>query len=169
MPIPDRDDGAPTSAAGPSVSGGEVTPPRLDRPPSDRYRPIGDAAAPYGSTAGAAWGGLAAGLAGAAMFAVLAGGLSLDWGLLVVAALLGWEAAQGVRLGGGSRVTGAPRVRLALLFAFLALSGGEVGTWLIARAQGGVLPLLDLLWASYGPLVPLEYAAALLTAAISAR
>lgn len=169
---------APGAAPGSAPAGpGERVAPhaRLERPPSERYhgpdggQPRDGPKGARGSQLAAVWGGLAAGAAGAAIFAGLAGPLSLDVGLLIVAAFIGWEVAGGVRIGGRAAVDRRTRLWLALGSTVVALTAGEVGTWLWARSEGGALPLLDHLWTVYGPLLPLQYVVALAVAAWSAR
>ncbi len=143
----------------------------LERPPSERYRETATArpAPPRGSRLRAGGVGVAVAAVGAAVFAALAAWLSIDWGLLAVAALLGWGVGQGVRLGAAGAVPSPERRRLALVLALAGLSAGEVGLWLAARAQGGVLPLVDHLAQTYGLLVPVEYLVAVVAAWWNAR
>ncbi|HEX8941005.1 MAG TPA: hypothetical protein VF763_12665 [Candidatus Limnocylindrales bacterium] len=149
---------------------------RLARPPSERYRTAaadaarsGGRAQRRGSFAAAAWAGCAAGAAGAALFAGLGGPLSLDVGLLVLAAFVGWETGTGVGLGGGTAVGRRTRLGLALGWTAVALTAGQVGLWLWARQEGGALPLPEHLWTVYGVLLPAEYVLALGAAAWAAR
>ena len=51
----------------------------------------------------------------------------------------------------------------------LAVVLGQLGLWLYARSVGGVLGPLDYLGETFGPLVPLEFAAAALTSWLTAR
>ena len=136
---------------------------RLDRPPSDRYRePSSDPGAVTTSTAGtgstgrALAGGLLTGLIAAVATIVLGGALGLSAGLLVVAAAGGWAIGTATRIGGGSSVAPSVRPWLAFVIAVVAVILGQVGLWLYARTEGGVLTLPDYLAETWGVLVPLQ-------------
>ena len=48
--------------------------------------------------------------------------------------------------------------------ALIGVGLGQVGLWLLARGEGGVLPLVDYLGETFGILVPLQLAIAGLVA-----
>ena len=107
---------------------------------------------------------LAVAAAGAAVFAVLAGPASLGAGLVVVAGAIGrfvGLALRGAARGSLGRRNGAG---LAVALTGIAVALGEVGTWLYARWEGGVLPLVPYVAEVHGPLAP----AALLVGAAAA-
>jgi hypothetical protein len=60
-------------------------------------------------------------------------------------------------------------VWIALVVALLAVALGQFGLWLYARTEGGVLSFIDYLGAAFGPLVPLQFAAAAIGAWLAAR
>lgn len=156
---------------------------RLARPPSDRYRSApatgtdradGAVAAVAASAADAASGdahragspargvvfGAIVSLGGAAATVLLGGALAMSAGLLVVAAATGYAVALAVAAGRGE-ASGPGRRRLASrwIAAALAVIGiaiGQIGLWLFARAEGGVLTLPDYLGQTFGLLVPLQ-------------
>lgn len=144
---------------------------RLERPPSERYAPGAPAAdaAPGGSVARAAAYGDLAGLAGSAAIVVLAGMVAIGAGLLVVAVAVGRFVGLGVRAGGGDVVPARVGVALAIVIALVSVGLGQVGTWLYARSEGGVLELVDYLGQTFGWLVPAQFTLAALVAWWSAR
>lgn len=138
---------------------------RLARPPSERYGRVEEpAAAPGGSLVR----GLALGsvieLLGAAAITVGGGLFAITAGLLVIAGLIGWAAAVAVVSGTGTTIRASTRASIAIGFAVTSVALGQVGLWLLARQEGGVLPLFDYLAEVFGPLVPLEMAIAGLVA-----
>jgi hypothetical protein len=144
----------------------------LAHPPSDRYRaakppaPIEDpAASPARGVAFA----VAAAVIGAAAMTVLGGVLAVSAGLLMAAAASGWAVAVGLRVGAGQRLAAARRVRLAMGLAFGSVVLGQLGLWLYALTEGGVLGPLDYLAQTFGPLVPLEFLIAWIVAWVTAR
>jgi uncharacterized membrane protein YidH (DUF202 family) len=144
---------------------------RLARPPSDRYAPEPAAAEPppRGSVVrAAAWGDLA-GLAGAAAIVVLAGVFAIGAGLLAVAVAVGRFVGLAVREGGGEQVPPRVSVALAIVIALVSVGLGQLGTWLYARSEGGVLELADYLGQTFGWLVPAQFASAAIVAWWSAR
>jgi hypothetical protein len=130
---------------------------RLDRPPSERFReaPAEDPASGGPRVGRAIAAAAVASVAGAAGTVILGGVLGLTAGLLVVAGVTGWAIGYGVRsIGAG--LEGRVRLTLAVAFALLAVILGQVGLWWYAGTEGGVLPLIDYLGQTYGPLVPLQ-------------
>lgn len=110
-----------------------------------------------------------AGIAGAAATVVLGGMLAITAGLLVVAAATGYAVAAAVRMGAGTSLTRTARRWTALALAVDAVILGQLGLWLYARIEGGVLSLPDYLGQTFGFLVPLQFAAAMLVAWWTAR
>jgi hypothetical protein len=96
-----------------------------------------------------------------ALAITLAGGVFVvTAGLIAIAAMGGWAVAAAVRFGGAGTLTASRRVGLAVALAVAGVLLGQVGLWLYAEYQGGVLGPLELLGEVYGPLVALELAAA---------
>ncbi len=166
----DPDD--PPETAGTAPVPGER---RLARPPSDRYRE-----AEAGTTAvveppravSPARGiglGLVVALGGAAVIVVLGGPLALTLGLIVVAGAIGWLAAVAVGFGAGATLPASRRAWAAAALAVLGVLAGQLGLWLYAASEGGVLSLPDYLGEVYGPLVPLELGLAGVVAWVTAR
>ena len=85
------------------------------------------------------------------VLAGVGGGLALTSGLVFIAGLGG--AAIGLVLAADPRPH-ERRVALAMRLALAMVVGAALGTWLIARAEGGVLGPLDYLWTVFG-LLPL--------------
>lgn len=132
---------------------------RLERPPSDRYLDTTTAATPTtpaGSAGRALAAGFLAGLVGIAATIVLGGVLGVTTGLLVVAGATGWGVALATVAGGGRALRPGVRRWLAVALAIDAVVLGQLGLWLYARAEGGVLPPLDYLAQTFGLLVPLQ-------------
>jgi len=102
-------------------------------------------------------------LAGAAAIVGLGNVLDVDVGLVALAALLGWLIAASLA---GTRPTLVPRARqaLAVLIASEAVLAGQLGLWLLARAQGGVLDPLTYLGEVFGIVVPLQFGVAIAAA-----
>ena len=111
--------------------------------------------------------GLLAIIGGALGFVLLGGIALVTAGLLAWAAIVGWIAAMAIRL--GANAARARRVAPAVILALLAVGLGQVGIWVYAQAQGGVLPLLEHLATVFGMLVPLEFAVAGVVAWWTAR
>ena len=151
--------GAAPETAGTAPSPGER---RLARPPSERYREAearATAAASSPRAVSPARGlglGLLVGLGGAAVIVVLGGILALTLGLIVVAGAIGWLVAVAVGFGAGATLPASRRASAAAGLALLGVLLGQVGLWLYAASEGGVLSLPDYLGEVYGPLVPLE-------------
>jgi hypothetical protein len=145
---------------------------RLPHPPSDRYRTPESEARVVDVRASAARGiayALVVAAVGSASMMLLGGVLAVSAGLLVVAGVTGWAVAAALRAGAGS---GLDRIRLgrsALGLATLSVAGGQLGLWLYARSEGGVLGPLDYLAETFGFLVPLEFLVAWVVAWATAR
>ena len=154
---------------------------RLDRPPADRYRGFDrrDSAestgAPIeGPTGGGSVARSAAWTAPAAIVAlivywVFAGPLAFSAGLVVVGIFAGRMIGLTAKAGGGTAVTSDQRVVVALVTTVGWFVAAQVATWIYARNEGGVLPILDYLLQTFGPVVPLVAIAAVLAAWWSAR
>jgi hypothetical protein len=156
---------------------------RLDRPPSDRYAdPITtgtEGTDPSGGTADARRArarsliaGLIVGFLGAVAIVLLGGVLSVSAGLLVVAMIIGWGTGRAV-LGAADPTDRGRSSRTRSVFAsFLAIDAvilGQLGLWLYAGSEGGVLSLPDYLLQTFGPLVPLQIVLAAGAAWLTAR
>jgi hypothetical protein len=146
---------------------------RLARPPSERYRTAEqapEAAEEDGGSGGRAlaFGGLAA--IGVGVAIAIAGGVALvTAGLIALAGLGGWVVAIAVRAGGIGALTPERRIAIAVVLAALGVLGGQLGLWLFARYEGGVLGPVDYLAETFGLLVPIELAAAIGAAWLAAR
>ena len=106
---------------------------------------------------------------GAVVITVLGGVLTVTGGLLAVTAVIGWATAWGLRVGGGTTIDDRRRAYLALVLALSSVCLGQLGLWLYARTEGGVLPLVDYLGEVYGPLVPVQAIVAAIVAWVTAR
>jgi hypothetical protein len=149
---------------------------QLDRAPSERYgeRDPGTTAARGAATTNASRGPLlragVAGLAGAGLLILVGGVLASTSGLLFVSGATG--AAIGLLLARAALAgpdTPAPMsrtavIRIAALLALAAVGLGGLGTWVLARAEGGALGPLDYLLTTFGLFVPGE----LIVAAVAA-
>lgn len=155
---------------------------RLDHPPSERYGATpaagGGIATPRASdtappptasgvsaVSGATSGGTPArgiafgaiaGIAGAALIVVFGGALAVSAGLLVVASAVGYAVGLATLIGSADTLHGAVRPWTAAGLAALGVLLGQVGLWLFARAEGGVLAPIDYLAQTFGLLVPVE-------------
>lgn len=149
----------------------------LDRPPGERYE------APALPNAGqdsavASLGGEAAarglvfatlvGIAGAILDVLLAGALAVSSGLLVTAILIGRFVGLGLRLGAGRTIPPATARMAGLLLAVAAVALAQIGIWLYARSEGGVLEVVDYLAQTFGWLVPAQLAIAAIVGWLSA-
>ena len=112
---------------------------------------------------------VAAGIAGAAATTVLGGVLAVSAGLLVVAAATGWGVAMALGVGGESQIDPRRRNRLGLVLTTMAVVLGQLGLWLFARYEGGVLGPIDYLAETFGALVVVQLVIAWITAAATAR
>lgn len=144
---------------------------RLARPPSERYGkgpaagappavqglpgPRPDTAARHAPARGVAFGAIAA-LVGAALIAIFGGALAISAGLLVVASGIGYAVGLATVIGAGDTLSAGARPWIAAALAGLGVILGQVGLWLFARAEGGVLAPIDYLGQTFGPLVPVE-------------
>jgi hypothetical protein len=144
---------------------------RLPHPPSERYEaspPAGtrpaaerapgatpDPAAGKAPARGIAFGAIAA-LVGAALIVVFGGALAVSAGLLVVASGVGYAVGLATLIGSGDTLSAGARPWIAAALAALGVALGQVGLWLFARAEGGVLAPIDYLGQTFGPLVPVE-------------
>jgi hypothetical protein len=153
---------APSERYGAPQTGGTPpggTPPRAGRPPDASTDPnAGQAPA-----RGVAFGAIAA-LVGAALIVVFGGALAVSAGLLVVASGIGYGVGLATVLGAGDSLSGRARPWIAGALAALGVVLGQIGLWLFARAEGGVLAPIDYLGQTFGPLVPVEV---LLAAAVA--
>ena len=107
--------------------------------------------------------------AGAAAITVLGGVMAVSAGLLVAAAATGWLVGVALRFGAGDTLASGRPVQLAVRLSLLAVALGQLGLWLYARAEGGVLGPFEYLAETFGLLVPLELLAASVAAWIAAR
>jgi hypothetical protein len=151
---PPNDPQAPSAPPEPGERGRQ-----LDRPPADRYaasKPVPPTDTP---ASGRTTKGIFAALIGAAIITVLGGPLSVTFGLIGVAAVVGWAIGSSVR----------PSLGLAVGLAIGSIVLGLVGIWLVARLEGGVLSLPDYLAQVQGSLVGIEIAVAALVAAATVR
>ena len=150
---------------------------RLAHPPSDRYREAeamraAAAAATPDPAASVARGvalGVVVAILGAAAIVVLGGLVTMTAGLVVVAGVIGWGVAAGLRFGAGEHLRPDRRVVAAVVLALGAVGLGQLGVWQYARIEGGVLAPLDYLAEVFGLLVPLQFAVAAVVAWLAAR
>jgi hypothetical protein len=148
---------------------------RLAHPPSDRYRAAEEAAAARSASPRVVSAGRGVAFAtgtmvlGAVVLVVVGGVLTFSGALLVLAGLIGWAVSFAFWYGAGTSLTRSRRVLLPVAFAVGAVVLGQVGLWLYAATEGGVLPLTDYLGEVFGWLVPLQVVIAALGAAITAR
>ncbi len=109
------------------------------------------------------------GVVGAIAITVLGGIVTLTGGLLVTAGVIGWGTGWALKLGAGGSMTAGRRAAVAALVAVLAVVAGQVGLWLYAGTEGGVLSLTDYLGETFGPLVLLQAGIAPVVAWLTAR
>ena len=145
---------------------GERRPTRtLDHAPLERYRETKapqDETAPPKPVARAIVFAFLAAMVGGVAIAIAGGRLTVTAGLLVIAAVLGYIVAVVLTVGLGTNRSMGPNTRRCTAAAF-ALSGvalGQLGLWLIARNEGGVLAPIDYLADVFGFLVVAEFALA---------
>jgi hypothetical protein len=72
-------------------------------------------------------------------------------------------------VGAGETLPTGRLVRLAVGLALVAVVLGQLGLWLYARTEGGVLGPFEYLGETFGLLVPLELAAASIAAWLTGR
>jgi hypothetical protein len=150
---------------------------RLARPPSDRYRTAapaasaddGDQAEARGSLGRAIGFGALTAFVLAVAITVLGGVLLITAGLIAVAGLGGWAIAVAVRAGGLDAVAPTRRRALAVGLAVAAVLAGQLGLWLFARYEGGVLGPVDYLAETFELLVPLQFLFATAAAWLASR
>ena len=146
---------------------------RLARPPSERYRTAEPAAPEMPASGGSIGRALAFGVLAAiglgVVLAVLGGVVLVTAGLIAVAALGGWAVAIAVRAGGAGAVPPMRRAVIAAALAGIGVLGGQLGLWLFARYEGGVLGPVDYLAETFGLLVPLELGFAVAAAWLASR
>jgi hypothetical protein len=148
--------------------GAPVEPTRLERPPGERYVPPVVAESPREPSAVRAIViAVVVALAGAFAMVMLAGQLAVSSGLLIMAVVIGRFVGLGLRTARGALSPGRARV-IALLIAVGGMALAQLGIWVYARSEGGVLELVDYLGQTFGPLVPLEIALAAVVAVLSA-
>ena len=145
-----------------SLDGGER---RLARPPSARYGSPADGPVPAvvraeapdraSASRGVAFGAVAA-IVGAAVIVVLGGLLAVSAGLLVAAAAIGYAVGLATVAGAAGTLSGPGRPVIAAALAGIGVLLGQVGLWLYAMNEGGVLSLVDYLGETFGALVPIE-------------
>jgi hypothetical protein len=144
----------------------------LDRPPGERYREAKTAETDVTTAAvparGVAWAVLVA-IAGAGVIAVLGGPLTVTVGLIVVAGLIGRFVSVAVLAGSGATISPRARVTATIAIAVLGVLLGQLGIWLYARSEGGVLSPLDYLAQTFGWVVAAELLVAGLVAWFTAR
>ncbi|HET7028170.1 MAG TPA: hypothetical protein VFI28_10815 [Candidatus Limnocylindrales bacterium] len=104
-----------------------------------------------------------------AILAILGGPVSLSAGLAVVAFFLGRLVGTMVRVGAAGTLSSPARVSLAIALSLAGVALGQLGIWVFARSEGGTLDLGAYLFDAFGPLVPLEFMIATLSAWWSAR
>ena len=145
---------------------------RLARPPSERYgarrraaacrrATPADAPARVRSAAAGSRSGRSRRSSALRLIVLLGGAMAVSAGLLVVAAAIGYARRARPIVGRGGRHArrrrrgrGSPPA-----LARSRVVVGQVGLWLFARTEGGVLPLVDYLGQTFGSLVPLQVAA----------
>ena len=104
---------------------------------------------------GIAFGAIAA-LVGAVLVVVFGGALAVSAGLLVVASAVGYAVGLATVIGAADTLAPRRRSWIAAALAGLGMLLGQVGLWLFARAEGGVLAPIDYLGQTFGVLVPVE-------------
>jgi hypothetical protein len=133
---------------------------RLDQPPSDRYAEptLEDASTtPLTGVQGLAVAGLFS-VIGSLAITFGGGLLAITAGLVVIAVAIGWGVGTVLALGPGGR--SARTTLMAMVLAAGGVALGQVGLWLLARQEGGVLSIADYLAETFGFLVPLQFLAA---------
>jgi hypothetical protein len=108
-------------------------------------------------------------LAGSAAIVGFGGVLALTAGLLIIAGIIGWGIAAALRVGAGASLPPRRRTAIAAALAGIGVVIGQVGIWLYASTEGGVLSLPDYLAQTFGVLVPAQLVIAIAVAWWSAR
>ncbi len=108
-------------------------------------------------------------LIGAVALVVVGGVLTFSGALLVLAGLIGGAVSWASWYGAGTTPQRSRRLLVPVVFALAAVALGQIGLWLYAATEGGVLSLGDYLGEVFGWLVPLQLVIAALGAAITAR
>jgi hypothetical protein len=143
---------APSERYGTTPTGGPASSPPRDGEPT---APASGGAAAAAPARGIAFGAIAA-LLGAALIVLFGGALAVSAGLLVVASAVGYAVGLATVIGAADTLSGGWRPWIAGALAGLGVLLGQVGLWLYARAEGGVLAPIDYLSQTFGPLVPVE-------------
>ena len=150
---------------------------RLTRPPGDRYRAAEERAGRRGRSEGRPVGvgvrgvaiALVVALLGALAIIVLGAIATVTTGLIVVAGAIGFGVALALQVGAREHLSRGRRVGLAVGLTVAAIALAQVGIWQYARAEGGVLPLIDYLAEVFGPLVIAEFVVGAVVAWVAAR
>jgi len=149
---------------------------RLARPPSDRYAATDTE--PGGPISGAEPGAsvgrgvvlaIAAGLLGSGLLVLLGGVVTITAGLVIAAGAIGWAVTAGLRFGAGDRIGPDRRVAIAVTIALGSIALGQLGLWLYAQSEGGVLSPIGYVTDVFGILVPIEFGVAAIIAWWGAR
>jgi hypothetical protein len=150
---------------------------RLSQPPSARYVGAGSGRAPGASSAGersALPGPFAkaaiVGIAGAIAMVAIAAFIGSSLGLLFVAAATGITiglvmARAAVPADDAQPMSRRSAMWLAVATVLAAVVLADVGIWLVALSEGGVLGLFDYLWTTFGATIPGVAIVAAITAA----
>jgi hypothetical protein len=110
-----------------------------------------------------------AGLLGAAALVLVGGVLASTFGLLLIGGATGavvglLVARAAVPADSAIPIPRRTVVRIGVGVALAAMVVGDLGLWLFALSEGGVLGPLDYLWTTFGPFVPGVALVAALTA-----
>ena len=100
---------------------------------------------------------------------MLGGVLAISAGLLVIAVSIGYGVATGMLVGLGKNPVIRWRWVPPVMLAVAAILLGQLGLWLYARTEGGVLGLPDYLAQTFGVLVLLQVVLAAVAAWWTAR
>ncbi len=161
----------PSGPGSPPGAGGERR--RLDRAPGERYAtPAAADGNASAATGGARWivaAVLVADLGGLAFFVL--GQLDLGFGLVAVAAFVGWAVAVALVYKGRDVAIRNAQTRMATA-AFLggwAVVAGMLIDWLFGLTQGGVMDFFSYVVERYWLVAPAALVAGALVAAYRAR
>lgn len=113
--------------------------------------------------------GALAAIVGAGAITLAGGILAVTAGLLVVAAAIGWAVTVTLATGSDRAGTRTQRRWLAVVMTTAGIALGQLGLWLVARQEGGVLGLTEYLAEVFGILVPLQLAVGAVVAWWQAR